>query len=103
MELVLQLGEADNVDLSFYLIFIYSSREIHHHQLQIQMLFVVLMILLLTKYLRCTFCADYISDGSPVAQIISNLMFQLAILFVSGELCNFRLDRNYLLGNFLSD
>jgi len=60
------------------------------------MLFDILMILLPTKYLRCTFCANYISDGSPVVQIISNLMFQLASLFVNGELCNFRLDRNYL-------
>jgi hypothetical protein len=66
------------------------------------MLFDILVILLLMKYLRCTFCANYISDGSPAIQIISNLMVQLASLFVSGVLCNFRLDRNYLLGNFLS-
>ena len=101
MELMLELDEADNIPVSFYLIFIYSSCEIHHH-LQIQMLFDILMILLLMEYLRCTFCANCISDVSPVVQIINNLMFQLASLFVSGELCNFRLDRNYLLGNFLS-
>jgi hypothetical protein len=65
------------------------------------MLFDILMILLPTKYLCSTFSTNYISDGSPSVQIISNLMFQLASLFVNGNLCNFRLDRNYLLGNFL--
>jgi hypothetical protein len=66
------------------------------------MLFDILIILLPTKYLCSTFCTNYISDGSPAVQIISNLMFQLARLFVSGNFCNFRLDRNYLLENFLS-
>jgi hypothetical protein len=82
MDLVLQIDEADNVHLSFYLVYYFhlffmrnsSSPPVDPNAVWHFVDFAA------NEVFTLYFWANYIPGGNPVVQIISNMIFQLASL-----------------------